>query len=99
LLALREGVEATSTLERIGALHAKGIFDRDTQDYLKGAFRHITGLLLRQQIADFKAGESVSNYVHPDDLSEREKDILIDSFRAIESLRDRVYAEFTGDVF
>ncbi|MDJ0946000.1 MAG: putative nucleotidyltransferase substrate binding domain-containing protein [Kiloniellales bacterium] len=99
LLALREGVEATSTLGRIGALHDKGVFDRDTQDYLKGAFRHITGLLLRQQIADFKAGESVSNYTHPDDLSEREKDILIDSFRAIEGLRDRVYAEFTGDVF
>ena len=99
LLALREGIEATGTLARIAALHDAGVLDDDEEDYLRGAFRHITSLLLREQLADFKAGEEVGNYVHPDRLSEREKDILVDSFKAIDALRDRVHAEFTGDVF
>ncbi|MEE9210237.1 MAG: putative nucleotidyltransferase substrate binding domain-containing protein [Kiloniellales bacterium] len=99
LLALREGIEATGTLDRIAALHGAGIFSDDEQDYLSGAFRHITGLLLRQQLVDFKAGEEVGNHVHPDNLSEREKDILVDSFKAIDTLRQRVHAEFTAEVF
>jgi signal-transduction protein with cAMP-binding, CBS, and nucleotidyltransferase domain len=99
LLALREGIEQTGTLARIEALPAAGVLTDDEQDYLDGAFRHITNLLLREQLADFKAGDEVGNYVHPDRLSEREKDILVDSFKAIDTLRKRVHAEFTAEVF
>lgn len=99
LLALREGVPQTATLERLDALHSRGILDADEHDYLAESFRCITLLLLRQQIADFKAGGKVTNYVHPDSLTERERDELTDSFKAIERLLDRVRGEFTGDVF
>ena len=74
-------------------------FDKDEQDYLSGAFHHITRLLLRQQITDFKSGKKVGNHVHPDALSEREKDILVDSLKAIDSLRKRVSHEFAGELF
>ncbi len=99
LLCLRHGIAATATLNRIAALHDAGVFDKNEQDYLSGAFNHITHLLLRQQIADFTAGKKVGNHVHPDDLSEREKDILVDSLKAIDNLRKRVNAEFTGELF
>jgi len=99
LLALRHGVPATSTLERITALHRAGVLSGDEEDYLSGAYRHISYVLLREQIADFQAGRTVGNYVHPDSLSKREKDILVDSLRAIDALRKRLHAEFTGDVF
>ena len=99
LLCLRHGIAATATLNRIAALHDAGVFDKNEQDYLSGAFNHITHLLLRQQIADFTAGKKVGNHVHPDDLSEREKDILVDSLKAIDNLRKRVNGEFTGELF
>lgn len=99
LLALRHGVPATSTLERIGALHRADVLSDDAEDYLGGAYRHISHLLLREQLNDFRAGRAVGNYVHPDSLTEREKDILVDSLRAIDALRKRVHTEFTGDVF
>ncbi len=99
LLALREGVAKTSTLERIAALHELGVLANDEADYLRGALTHITGLLLRQQLADFKARRPVGNHVHPNALSAREKDILTDSLKAIDALGKRVYADFTGDVF
>ncbi|MBC8338028.1 MAG: CBS domain-containing protein [Rhodospirillales bacterium] len=99
LLAFRDGIKAISTLERMDALKDKGVLNADEHDYLSGAFRHISHLLLRQQVADFKAGEKVSNFVHPDTLSERERDMLVDSFKAIRALRAKVKSEFTGDVF
>ena len=48
---------------------------------------------------DFQADEPVNNYVPPEALSTRERDMLIDAFKAIAALRDRVRTEFTGDVF
>lgn len=99
LLSLREGIEALSTLERMQALFDLSVLNKDEHDYLSGAFRHISFLLLRQQIEDFKAGGRVSNYVHPNTLTERERDMLIESFKAIRGLREKVKGEFTGDVF
>ena len=63
---------------------AEVLNDNDA-DYLGGAFNHITGLLLHQQLDDFLARRPVTNYVHPDDLSTREKDILLDSLKAIDN--------------
>jgi signal-transduction protein with cAMP-binding, CBS, and nucleotidyltransferase domain len=72
---------------------------RDTQDHLRGAFDHITGLQLRQQIADYEAGQPVTSFVDPGTLTEREIDLLKDAFRAINDFRDRLRSELTGDVF
>ena len=99
LLALREGITKTSTLNRMLALKEKDILEDDEYDYLKGAFLHISKLLLRQQLESFKNQEPVNYYIHPDSLSEREKDILTDSLKAIDHIRKRMRSEFTGDIF
>jgi CBS domain-containing protein len=98
LLALREGIAATGTLARIDALAAAGHLGRDEQDHLRGAFDHITGLQLRQQIADYQAGRPVSNHVDPAALTEREVGLLKDAFRAINDFRARVQSELTGEI-
>jgi CBS domain-containing protein len=98
LLALREGIAATGTLARIDALAAAGHLGRDEQDHLRGAFDHITGLQLRQQIADYQAGRPVSNHVDPAALTEREVGLLKDAFRAINDFRTRVQSELTGEI-
>jgi signal-transduction protein with cAMP-binding, CBS, and nucleotidyltransferase domain len=99
LLALREGIPATSTCDRLRDLHGAGVLDAAEFDYLTNAFQEITFVLLRQQIDDFGAGRKVGNYVHPDTLNERERDELVDAFKAIKRLLDRVRGEVTGDVF
>jgi CBS domain-containing protein len=99
LLALREGISEIATLDRLAQLHAAGLLADDEHDYLRGAFHHITALLLRQQIADFRAGKPVSNFIHPDSLSRRERDQLVDSFKAIRRFLDHVRSDFTGHVF
>ena len=99
LLALREGIDAVSTLGRIQALHDAGVLDRDEHDYLGGAFRHICRLLLRRQVSDFMSGNEVSNFVDPGSLTKRERDMLTDSLAAIRALQNRVRSEFTGEIF
>ncbi len=99
LLALREGLDDTSTLGRIDALHASGIMDSNERDSLSSAFKNLTLYILRQQIKDFKDKSKVTAYVSPASLSKAEKDALIESLRSISTLRSRVRSEFTGDVF
>lgn len=98
LLALREGIADVSTLGRMDALKAKGILSNDEHDYLAGAYRHISRLLLRQQLRDYAAGRPVSNYVPPESLTERERDILVEGFKAIRGVRKRLQTELTGEL-
>lgn len=99
LLALKSGVSDTSTLGRISGLHQLGVLDDDESDYLSGGFRHITRLLLDQQLTDFEAGRPVGNHVSPDSMTRRDKDMLVDVFRAVRRLRSRLRSELTVDVF
>ena len=99
IAALANRVAHTSTLQRIHALYENGFLNHDEQDYLRGAFRHITGLLLRQQLRDYNAGRPVGNHVAIEDMSRRERDMLVDGLRAIKIFRGRLRTELTGDVF
>ncbi len=99
LLALREGLVQIGTLDRLQALYATGILNTNTYDYLHGAFCFISHLLFRQQLQNFKSNKPVNYYIHPDSLTKRETDILKDSLKAIDDLRDRIRGELTGDLF
>ena len=84
---------------RIAHLHARGVLDDDEEDYLSGAYRHISALILRQQLEDFRAGLPPGNHVPLEALSEREKDMLVDGFKAIRAFRSRLRHELTGEIF
>ena len=100
ILALRNGIAETATLKRLDALRDLKVIDNDHWDYLTGAFRHITHILLRQQLADFDdPNRKVSNFVDPDELTRRERDLLVDSLKSIEGFVESVDLELTGNVF
>lgn len=99
LLALREGIADASTSARIAALGAAGILDGSEQDYLRGALHHISFLLLREQIAAFKARRPAGNELALTSLTQRERDMLTDALKAVRDLRLRIRGEFGGDYF
>lgn len=99
VLSLRSRLTEVSTLDRIAALHRIGVLDNDESDYLSGAFRHITRLLLSEQLTNFEAGRPVGNHVAPENMTRRDKDMLVDAFRAVRRLRSRLRGELMGDVF
>lgn len=99
LLALREGIEETSTLARIRALGEAGVFRDNDRDDLCEAFAVVTDTLLRSQIADYRAGRRVTYYVDPEALSKRRRTALLDSLKAIHALRKRANLEFAANIF
>jgi signal-transduction protein with cAMP-binding, CBS, and nucleotidyltransferase domain len=98
LMALAQGVEETATLDRLDRLRTKGVLTPDEYDYLAGAFKHITFLLLRQQLADRRAGKKPGNFVPVAALSARERDVLIASLKRVNLFRRRVRADLTGEI-
>lgn len=99
LVSLQHGLMATSTLERIELLHKAGVLSDTESDYLNSAFRFMTEILLKQQVSAFESGDSVTRYIDPKSLKQREQENLLRAFRHIEAFRKRVKGEFTGDVF
>lgn len=98
LLALKHGIEDTSTLARLERLRERDAINDDQHDYLAGGLNLITRLLLRQQLVDFRSKDKkVTNFVPKSSLSKREKEYLSDCFRAIQDLRGRLASEFSGD--
>ena len=56
--------------------------------------------MLRQQLADFSDPDrTVSNFVDPDDLTARERDLLVNSLKSIETFSEAVHHELTGKIF
>lgn len=99
LLALREGVEEISTLGRIDALARAGVLETSERNDLSEAFAVVTDVLLRRQIADFRAGRRVGYYADPRALGKRRREALLDALRAIHALRKRAHLEFAAHVF
>jgi signal-transduction protein with cAMP-binding, CBS, and nucleotidyltransferase domain len=99
LLALHRGVAETGTLARLAALERLSALGRNEADELAAAFDHITFVLLRQQLADHEGGRKAGNFVDPEALSRRERDLLADSLRAVDLFRKRARAELTGEIW
>ena len=66
---------------------------------LHAAFDHITGLQLRQQIADYQSGRPLSSFVAPDSLTVRETQLLKQAFKGINDFRTHVRVELTSEIF
>jgi CBS domain-containing protein len=99
LLALREGIAETSTRARISALCEKGVLDGDEKESLIDALDHMSELLLKRQITDFKEGREVGYYLEPDKLPKHTRAHLLSALKNIDGLRQKVRSDFTGDIF
>ncbi len=99
ILSLKTRVSELSTLDRISALKQRGVLDSDEADYLSGGFKHITRLILRQQLSDFEADRSVGNHVPLKAMTRRDRDMLVDTFQAVRRIRSRIRSELGVEMF
>lgn len=99
LLALKHGISATGTLERMEALQAKGLLDGQEFEALQRAADFLSGLILRHQLDRWRQDQKPDYYLHPAALSRPQRARLKRALRTIRRLRDRVRAEITGQMF
>jgi signal-transduction protein with cAMP-binding, CBS, and nucleotidyltransferase domain len=96
MLALRAGIAATGTRDRLTALIAAGRVSDGFGAMLAEDFAILTGLRVRQQLADVDAGQPVGNLLGLGGLSERDRKRLVRLFRSIDTLRRVAAQEFGG---
>ena len=75
-LAVRYGIAAVSTPERLAAVCSAGVITPATRDRLDAVQSRLKGWLLRQQIDDLEAGRAPSKDVNVAALSNRERGAL-----------------------
>lgn len=98
ILALRDGVEASGTPERIEALCARSTISAAERADLLQAFELVSRLLLRQQIEDLTSRGEAGSWLDPAALMPPERVMLAHSMRAVDRFRRRVRADITGAI-
>ena len=94
LLSLGAGVAATGTLPRLERLAALGRISSAEHEALVAAYGLISRFVLRQQVANARAGREVDDYVGEESLTALEQEHLVAALRLVAAFRARLKAEF-----
>ena len=94
LYALAGGSTARTTLLRLADGVAAGTLGRPEADALAAAYRFLTGLRLRHQVAQVRSGRPADDLVHLDELSSDELDSLRTALRQVRDVQDTTAAHF-----
>jgi CBS domain-containing protein len=94
LLAVKNGIRETSTLERLRGLVNKGIINREDSEYFENAYRVILQHTLMAQVENYLTRGTDDYYLNPYELSERNRQMLKQAFKAISSFQEIVRSEF-----
>jgi CBS domain-containing protein len=94
LYALAGGSSARSTLARLTAAVDAGTLSRPDAEQLAAAYRALTGLRLRHQVAQVRAGRPADNLVRVDRLSGQERDRLRAALRHVRDLQETTASSF-----
>lgn len=72
IFALREGIHAISTMDRLQALTQKELFSQEDARNIQEAFNTLMVLRIRQNLKQLQEGKTASNYVCVKTLTKRE---------------------------
>jgi CBS domain-containing protein len=94
LYALAGQSAARSTLARLTAAVDAGTLSRPDAEQLAAAYRLLTGLRLRHQVAQVRRGRPADNLVRVDRLSEQDRDRLRVTLRHVRDLQETTASAF-----
>jgi len=97
-LALRSGVRATSTLERLEALLRDGALTEEMRKDLVSAYDFLMQLRLEDQIVKRESMDVVDDFIAPAALSHLQRRTLKEAFEIIARLQERVALIFRREV-
>ncbi|MFC3533664.1 putative nucleotidyltransferase substrate binding domain-containing protein [Vogesella facilis] len=86
-LALRHGIGACNTFERLQLLAERGLLERELANDVGEALSFLLGLRLSHGLAELADGRSASNLIHPERLSTLERDLLKDALALVKRFK------------
>ena len=93
LYALAHGVTISPTLDRLAAVEALGVIDRDTVVSLREAFAVVSRVRFEHHAAQIQAGQAPDNQIDPAQLPPLARRELRDAFRAVAQAQKRLPAD------
>lgn len=94
LMALRHGIQETSTLGRFQILSDRGRISKELYADAKEAYEYQIQLSLVHQLRMLESGQVADNMILPAELSDLEKKTLKEAFAVIRRLLDHLRREF-----
>jgi CBS domain-containing protein len=94
LLAVKEGLFETNTLDRLAGLSQRNLFTTSQADSIREAYQTLMGLRLRANIRAIQEHRDPNNHVDPDQLPHWHQQRLRDAFLIAEDLQKAVRQNF-----
>lgn len=94
ILALKSGISACNTSERIDALVRNGILSRDFGATVSAAYDELLDILLTHQLEQRHSGTPLDKEVAPQGLTAPAREALRVSMRAVKRFQERLQTEF-----
>jgi len=94
IFAIRHGITATNTFERLKELTAIEILPKDDAEFIEASYETLLTFRNRENLRKASLGLEPDNYINPSKFSKREQTVLREAFKAIDRLQN-----FTGSYF
>lgn len=97
IYALRNGIHATNTLERLQQLHFKEVLSHQQFEELEKAYSYLMQLrIVRQLTATLEQKKPPDNFINPKRMTRIEQTMLKEIFKRIGSFQAKMSFEYTG---
>ncbi|HEY8909463.1 MAG TPA: DUF294 nucleotidyltransferase-like domain-containing protein [Desulfosporosinus sp.] len=87
IFAMRESVVEVNTLARLKKLVQFEAISADDAEYYEAAFQSLMMFRMRENLRKISLGFIPDNYINPNNLSERERSVMRESFLAVDRLQ------------
>jgi CBS domain-containing protein len=97
ILAYKENVLETATLERLKILTKKEIISKEDSEFIEFAYQSLMMFRIRENLRKLEQGLEPDNYINPYLLSKREQNVLREAFLAVDRLQNFIGTAFMVD--
>jgi len=87
VIAFKEGILETSTLERLNKIVQKNAYPKDDAEYLEAAYEFVMTLRIKEVVEKMNHGKPPTNHINPEKLSRRDQNRLRDALLAAANLQ------------
>ncbi|HIJ88846.1 MAG TPA: CBS domain-containing protein [Desulfuromonadales bacterium] len=98
LIALEAGFMGGTTWFKLERLHHLQVISDHDLEIILNAFTFLLQMRLRTQMNALLSGNSVDNFVDPAELTDRERDLLREAFKGVETLLDILNCRYQLDL-
>ncbi|WP_072680100.1 putative nucleotidyltransferase substrate binding domain-containing protein [Arcobacter sp. LA11] len=89
-LSLEHKLMRVNTIRRIKELKELGELDEEFASELIESFKFLLTIKLKSNLEKMDSGQTIDNYINPDNLNTMEKDLLKDSFKIVNKLKKKL---------